>query len=106
MPVPWIKVHDLPDDAYFDHSAHVRRGVGCVECHGRVDKMEVVTQTQPLSMGWCLDCHRNPDLRLRPAELVTQMDWAPPPGDRAAYGRELRRRYDIHPSEDCSTCHR
>ncbi len=60
MPVPWIRVHDLPDYVYFDHSAHVRRGVGCVSCHGRIDTMEVVFQAEPLSMGWCLECHRNP----------------------------------------------
>lgn len=105
LPVPWIRVHDLPDYAYFNHSAHVRRGVGCVECHGRVDKMEVVRQEQPLSMGWCLDCHRNPEPRLRPPELVTQMDWTPNE-DRLQLGRRLREQYHLNPSEDCSTCHR
>ncbi len=105
MPIPWVKVHDLPDYAYFNHSAHVRRGVGCVECHGRVDKMEVVYQAKPLSMGWCLDCHRNPDLHLRPPELVTQMDWKPV-GDPVAYGKKMRAERNINPSEDCSTCHR
>jgi menaquinone reductase, multiheme cytochrome c subunit len=107
MPVPWIRVHDLADYVYFNHSAHVRRGVGCVECHGRIDKMEVVHQVQPLSMGWCLDCHRNPDAHLRPPELVTQMDWQPPAQmTRAAYGRQIREKYKLNPSEDCSTCHR
>ena len=105
MPVPWVRVHDLPDYAYFNHSAHVRRGVGCVECHGRVDKMEVVRQDQPLSMAWCLDCHRNPEPRLRPPELVTQMDWTPNE-DRLQLGRRLREQYHLNPSEDCSTCHR
>jgi hypothetical protein len=107
MPVPWVRVHDLPDYVYFNHSAHVRRGVGCVECHDRVDKMEVVYQAKKLSMGWCLDCHRHPDAHLRPPELVTQMDWEPPTGtDRAAYGRTIREKYRLKPSEDCSTCHR
>ena len=107
MPVPWVRVHDLPDFAYFNHSAHVRRGVGCVECHGRVDTMEVVAQDQPLSMGWCLDCHRNPDAHLRPPEMVTKMDWVPPGGMNAAeYGRTIRQKLDLNPSEDCSTCHR
>jgi len=107
MPVPWVRVHDLPDYVYFNHSAHVRRGVGCVECHDRVDKMDVVYQSKKLSMGWCLDCHRNPDARLRPPELVTQMDWEPPAGvDRAAYGRKIREQLRLNPSEDCSTCHR
>lgn len=105
LPVPWVRVHDLPDYVYFDHSAHVRRGVGCVSCHGRVDTMEVVRQVAPLSMGWCLDCHRNPDPHLRPPELVTSMDWVPPE-DPAAFGKRLRQQRGINPSTDCGTCHR
>jgi len=106
LPVPWVRVHDLPDFVYFNHSAHVQRGVGCAECHDRVDKMEVVRQTQKLSMGWCLDCHRNPERHLRPPELVTQMDWPPPGIDREVEGRRVREQYALNPSEDCSTCHR
>ena len=107
MPVAWVRVHDLPDYVYFNHSAHVRRGVGCVECHDRVDRMEVVYQAEELSMGWCLECHRNPDAHLRPPQLATRMDWQPPQGvDRAAYGRTIRGEYDLNPSEDCGTCHR
>jgi len=105
LPVPWVKIHDLPDFVYFDHSAHVRRGVGCVECHGRVDKMEVVAQVQPLSMGWCLDCHRHPEGHLRPSELVTRMDWVAPE-DPLVYGRRLREAGKINPSTQCWTCHR
>jgi len=106
MPVPWVRVHDLPDYVYFNHSAHVRRGVGCVECHGRVDRMEEVYQDQKLSMGWCLDCHRNPEPRLRDVSMVTVMDWQPDPEERLATGRRIREQYNINPSEDCSTCHR
>ena len=106
MPVAWIRVHDLPDYTYFNHSAHVTRGVGCVECHGRVDRMEVVHQEQTLSMGWCLDCHRNPESRLRPRDRITSMTWQPADGDREELRRRLRQEHDIHPSEDCSTCHR
>jgi hypothetical protein len=107
MPVAWVRVHDLPDFVYFNHAAHVQRGVGCVECHDRVDKMEVVYQAKTLSMGFCLDCHRNPDAHLRPPEFATRMDWQPPPGvDRAAYGQTIRRQFNLSPSEDCSTCHR
>ena len=107
MAVEWIRVHDLPDYVYFNHSAHVTRGVGCVECHDRVDTMETVYQARPLSMGWCLDCHRNPDSRLRPKEFVTVMDWEPSEGEtRAALGARLRQEYGLNPSEDCSTCHR
>lgn len=105
LPIPWVRVHDLPDFVFFDHSAHVNRGVGCVECHGRVDHMEVVHQVEPLSMAWCLDCHRNPDPRLRPVSEVTNMAWQPS-SSREALGRRLREEYGIAPSEDCSTCHR
>jgi hypothetical protein len=104
-PVEWVRIHKLPDFAYFDHSAHVTRGVGCVSCHGRVDRMERVQQVAPLTMGWCLDCHRNPEPHLRPGELVTQMDWEPTeePGQ---LGARLRKQKNINPSTDCSTCHR
>jgi menaquinone reductase, multiheme cytochrome c subunit len=105
LPVPWVKVHDLPDFVYFNHSAHVTRGVGCVSCHGRVDRMEVVTQEQPLSMAWCLQCHRQPERYLRPLDKVTAMDWRPTE-DQLTLGRRLRQQYNINPSTDCSTCHR
>jgi hypothetical protein len=103
MPIPWKRVHLLPDYAYFNHSAHVRRGVGCVECHGRVDRMEVVYQAAPLSMGWCLDCHRDPVPRLRPLDQITNMTWAPHPDERIRLAAELG--IERAP-EDCSTCHR
>jgi hypothetical protein len=105
VPVEWVRVHDLPDYVYFNHSAHVRRGVGCVSCHGRIDTMEVVAQVEPLSMGWCLDCHRNPEAHLRPAEYVTQMDWVPEE-DQLVLGRRLREENDINPKVTCNTCHR
>jgi hypothetical protein len=104
-PIRWVRVHDLPDFVYFDHSAHVTRGVGCVECHGRVDKMAQVYQAEPLRMGWCLDCHRNPDPRLRPLEQVTNLAWVAP-DDPAVTGREIREKLNIHPSDNCWTCHR
>jgi len=103
-PVPWVRVHNLPDYAYFDHSAHVAAGVGCSTCHGRVDRMVRVTQREPLSMGWCLDCHRDPAPALRKAADVTNMDWtpaaAPPAVPMGAAGRVVR------PPTDCSGCHR
>ncbi len=104
-PIPWVRVHDLPDYVYFNHSAHVTRGVGCVSCHGRVDQMEVVRQVEPLSMSWCLDCHRNPDEHLRPLDKVTEMDWVPEEVPATLHAR-LREEYDINPSTSCSTCHR
>lgn len=105
MPVPWIKIHDLPDYVYFNHSAHVRRGIGCVSCHGRIDTMEVVYQAEPLSMGWCLDCHRNPEKHLRPVEYVTQLDWVPEE-DQLVLGARLREENHINPQVTCNTCHR
>ncbi len=108
--IPWVRVHDLPDYAFFDHSAHVTRGIGCVSCHGRVDTMEVVSQVQPLSMAWCLDCHRNPEKHLRPPAEATNMRWAPPEGDtpdaRHAFGKRFKADNHINPPTDCSTCHR
>jgi menaquinone reductase, multiheme cytochrome c subunit len=103
--VPWVKVHDLPDYAYFNHSAHVTRGVGCVSCHGRVDQMVEVYQHEPLSMSWCLDCHRNPEPNLRPPAEVTNMNWIAP-GDPVEYGKKFAEQNNIDPPTDCSTCHR
>lgn len=104
-PVEWTKVHDLPDYVYFNHSAHVTRGVGCVTCHGRVDQMVEVYQKESLSMGWCLDCHRAPEKNLRPPSEVTNMTWTPP-SDAVEYGKRLRAENNINPPTDCSTCHR
>lgn len=107
LPIEWVRVHDLPDFAYFDHSAHVTRGIGCVSCHGRVDQMNEtgVNQVMPLNMGWCLKCHRNPEPHLRPLDTVTQMDWLPDE-DPFELGSRLKTEYSINPSTDCSTCHR
>lgn len=111
LPIPWVRVHDLPDYAYFDHSAHVRRGVGCVMCHGRIDRMEVVYQAKPLSMAWCLECHRNPGPNLRPPDVApTDMTWAPPPGPAGEeLARKLLKEYNIRDIDylpSCSVCHR
>lgn len=105
--VPWVRVHDLPDFVYFNHSAHVNRGVSCVECHGRVDRMEVVTQVKSLSMKFCLDCHRNPEPHLRPLDQVTNLSWDAPEGQtREEIGRRIREELGINPNTSCSTCHR
>lgn len=101
-PLAWIRVHDLPDYVYFNHSAHVTRGVGCESCHGRVDTMVEVWQVKPLTMGWCLDCHRNPEPNLRLPENVTVMDYQPKPGE----GAQVMKMLNINPPTDCSTCHR
>lgn len=105
--VEWIRVHDVPDFVYFNHAAHVTRGVSCVSCHGRVDKMDVVKQEKSLSMKFCLDCHRNPDPHIRPLEFVTKLDWTPPEGeDPAVIGKKIREELNINPAVNCSTCHR
>ena len=109
-PVQWVHVHVLPNYVYFNHSAHVNHGVGCVECHGRIDRMDVVAQQQPLSMGWCLDCHRAPDTHLRPKSEITNLAWQRPAGvDPVQYGHELAQQYKIHDTaymQSCYTCHR
>jgi menaquinone reductase, multiheme cytochrome c subunit len=104
-PVPWVRVHRLPDYVYFNHEAHVNAGVSCVSCHGRVDQMVVVKKWQDLSMTWCLDCHRNPAPNIRPAEYVTKLDWKPD-GDPAVLGARLIAEKGIHPPTNCSGCHR
>lgn len=104
-PMQWIKVHNLPDFVYFNHSVHISAGVGCFSCHGNIAEMEVVTQEEPLSMGWCLECHRNPAPNLRPIEEVTNMKWTPP-ANQVEIGAQLVIARNISPPEDCSGCHR
>lgn len=104
-PIEWIKIHDLPDYVFFNHSAHTTAGVSCVSCHGRIDQMEEVKQMEPLNMGWCLDCHRNPAPRVRPEELVTNLAWVPD-RDPAEIGREIIEEKGLNPPTNCSGCHR
>ncbi len=115
-PVEWIEVHQLAEYAFFDHQAHVNKGVSCVSCHGRVDRMEVVYQVEPLSMSWCLDCHREPEKHLRPVEEVYNLGWKPQvvgnetlEQAQLRIGKELKEKYNIHDRAymtACSTCHR
>ena len=104
-PMEWVRVHKIPDYAYFNHSAHINAGVGCASCHGNVAEMEVVKLAEPLSMGWCIDCHRNPDQHLRPISEVTNMKWTPP-ADQTELAHQYKIERSIQPSEDCSACHR
>ena len=102
-PIAWQRVHSLPDFVYFDHSIHVNKGIGCVSCHGRVDEMAAVYQVAPLTMGWCLDCHRDPVPNLRPRDQITSMTWqAKSPAVTAA----LAKTYGTRSLTHCSTCHR
>ena len=106
-PVEWVKVHKVPDFAYFNHSVHVNVGVGCKSCHGNVAQMDErgVMQVEPLSMGWCLDCHRNPEPHLRPKSEVTNMDWVMP-ANQKEFAAKLIAEKKINPPVDCGACHR
>ncbi|MDR9417888.1 cytochrome c3 family protein [Gracilimonas sp.] len=101
--IEWVRVHNLADYAYFNHSAHVNVGVGCESCHGRVDKMEVVYQAEPLSMSWCLDCHREPEKYIRPVDEVTTMGYQIE--NQLEIGKELVDKNNIHAPTYCQGCH-
>lgn len=107
-PLKWVKVHDLPDFVYFNHSIHVTKGVGCETCHGRVDKMPLMIQKVSLQMEWCLDCHRDPSRYVRPRDQVTTMGYQPAMA-QAELGPRLVKEYKIAGLEhmtSCSVCHR
>lgn len=106
--IPWVRVYDLPDFTYFNHSIHVKKGVGCETCHGRVDRMPLTWKAETLYMEWCLECHREPQAFVRPREEIYTMGWNPPE-DRLALGRELVQEYGIaspNRLDDCYICHR
>ncbi len=102
--IEWVKVHHLPDYAHFSHASHVNNGVGCETCHGRIDQMDVVRVVKPLSMGWCLECHRQPELYLRPQSEITTMGYQPP-ADYIERNLERIRKEGIRPPTNCSACH-
>lgn len=106
--IEWTRVHDLPDFAYFNHSIHVAKGVGCVSCHGQVDEMPLMRQQNSLQMEWCLDCHRHPAPNIRPKEEVFNMNWQPPddPAERVSLAERLVAEYGVRSVTDCSACHR
>ncbi len=101
----WIRVHDLPDFVYFNHSIHVKKGMGCETCHGRIDQMPGIQQVSSLQMEWCLECHREPEKFVRPREAVFTMGYEPE-GDQREIGRQLVQEYNIQSLTSCSTCHR
>jgi len=106
-PVPWNRVNDLADFAYFNHSIHIAKGVGCSTCHGNVADMAKVEQVVPLTMGWCLQCHRAPEQYLRPPEVIYDTTWQPPP-NQAEQGAALVKQHGIKVDRltNCSICHR
>ena len=108
-PVPWVWIHTTPDYAYFNHSIHVNRGVSCVECHGKVNEMDTVTHMQPLSMSFCVDCHKDPAPRLRDPKDVFNLDSKRladqgPQGAKAA--ADMVEHWKVKPPQSCSGCHR
>ncbi|MDE0099724.1 MAG: cytochrome c3 family protein [Truepera sp.] len=107
IPIRWNRVHDLADFVFFNHSAHINNGVGCSSCHGRVDEMDGIWKAKPMTMGWCLDCHRNPERFVRPRSEVFNMAYEPPANQREL-GTELVETYHIDTDKlpQCSTCHR
>jgi hypothetical protein len=121
----WVRVHDLPDFVYFNHSIHIAKGVGCFSCHGQVDEMPLMYAENTLQMEWCLNCHREPEKFLRPKQEVFSMKYQQPTegnpvavmigGEKKTFtsqmalGTALRSEYHLRTSQDitsCSTCHR
>jgi hypothetical protein len=120
-PIVWNRVHNLPHYAYFNHSIHVAKGVGCASCHGRLDQMNLTMQSSTLLMEWCIACHREPEKHLRPKEFVFDMTWTAGQGgtdpttggsyptDQKQLGLMLKERYRVRDAitlTNCSMCHR
>jgi hypothetical protein len=104
VPIAWKQVHQLPDFVYFDHSIHVAKGVGCIECHGRVDQMPLMRRVASLHMAWCVECHRNPLPHLRdPAHVFSML---PLNDSDAATVQMISKLQNEQRLTDCSTCHR
>lgn len=104
LPIAWTRVYDLPDFVYFDHGIHVSKGIGCVSCHGRVDKMPLMMQATSLQMEWCLECHRRPERYVRPKSEIYNMEWRA--RNQQELGSELVAEYAIQTRLSCSACHR
>ena len=105
-PVPWVQIHRTPDFVYFNHAVHVNRGVSCLSCHGQINEMEEVRHEKSLTMAFCLDCHRNPALNLRPPNQVYNLTWTNDPGRQLEQGQKFVHDWKINSSQNCYTCHR
>jgi hypothetical protein len=105
-PVPWVQIHRTPDFVYFNHAVHVNRGVACASCHGQINEMVEVRHEKPLTMAFCLDCHRNPAPNIRPLEQVYSMNWTNEPARQLEAGAKFVHDWKIMTSENCYTCHR
>ncbi len=104
LPVEWVRVHDLPDYSKFNHAVHIKAQIGCASCHGDVQNMEVVYKAQPLSMGWCLDCHRNPQKHVRPKSEIYNTSWKPGK-DHQQWAEKFVKENNIKGPENCTACH-
>jgi Cytochrome c7 and related cytochrome c len=106
-PIRWVQIHKTPDYVFFNHSAHVNRGISCYSCHGQVNRMDVVYHKEPQSMSWCLDCHRAPENHLRPMGEVFNLDWKPDDGEsQREIGMKLKHAWHVNPPQTCDGCHR
>jgi hypothetical protein len=130
-PIEWVHIHRTPDYVFYNHSAHVNRGISCFSCHGPVNHMPVVYHAKPHSMAWCLECHRHPENFLRPDDQVFNLDWKPDDVKPAEFvakygqaqnasedfskkkkltqteiGQTLKERWNINPPTNCQGCHR
>ena len=106
-PIEWVQIHKLPDFAYFNHSVHVNRGISCVECHGRIDQMDEVYHAKPFGMAFCLDCHRHPELKLRPNDKITDLAWQPKSeAEQLKDGKQRMQDWKVESLQTCSACHR
>jgi len=111
-PIAWVQIHKVPDYVYFSHQVHVRRGMSCVECHGRIDQMEEVSHEKSFSMSFCLDCHRDPASAIRPVDKVTNLGWQWSTNATEAAklqqteGKKLVDQMRVETLQSCSACHR
>lgn len=105
-PIEWVQIHRMPDFVYFNHSVHVNRGISCVHCHGRIDKMDEVQQAEPLSMSFCLDCHRNPAPNLRPLDKITDLGYDPHKHLGKDWGKTKMKEWRVESLQNCNACHR
>lgn len=103
--IEWVRVHDLPDFVYFNHSIHINKGIGCSTCHGQVNEMPLMYKVNTLNMNWCLNCHRQPERFIRPRDQVFNIDYQYP-ANQLELGRKLVAQYHVHSLTDCVTCHR
>ncbi|HEX3719269.1 MAG TPA: cytochrome c3 family protein [Verrucomicrobiae bacterium] len=111
-PIEWVQIHKMPDYVFFNHSVHVNRGISCVECHGHINHMDEVFHAKPLSMTFCLNCHRDPAMHVRPLDKITDLDWKVTKNDadwadqQRNLGDKIVHDWHVQSLQNCSTCHR